>query len=61
LLSHMVSLDARRALCSGDLAGFLERRERDLREYIGDFLDRQAEWEPADRDRPALTSLVVPD
>lgn len=61
LRSHMIGLDAWRDLHSGDTESFLERRDRDLREYIGSFLDRQAEWEPADRDRPALTSLIVPD
>jgi Protein of unknown function DUF262 len=61
LSSHLVSEGALKVLRDGDTGAFLRQREADLSSYVESFLDSRAEWEPSDRDRPALMSLVVPD
>jgi len=61
LRSHLVSTDAQQALRRGDFAQFLRLRETDLRGYVDSFLDSKADWEASDRDRPSLSSLIVPD
>ncbi len=59
LRSHLISSAAARALHQGDLARFLRHRELDLRVHVQRFLDDRAEWDPSDRDRPAIDTLVV--
>jgi hypothetical protein len=61
LRSHLVSERAIQALREGDTGAFLRQREAELSSYVETFLDSQAEWEPSDRDRPSLSSLLVPD
>jgi len=59
LCSHLILPEAHQALRQQDYVGFLHHRERDLGDFIERFLDARAEWQPGDRDRPSLASLVV--
>lgn len=61
LHSHVISLSAQAALRNGNVPDFLRIRESDLRSYIEQFFQQMAAWNPADLDRPALESLVLPD
>lgn len=61
LHSHVISPSAQAALRDGDIPAFLGIRETDLRSYIEQFFQEMAVWNPTDRDRPALESLVLPD
>ncbi len=61
LHSHVISLAAQTALREQDIPGFLRIREADLQSYVEAFFQNMAVWNPADRDRPALESLVLPD
>ncbi len=59
LCSHLISPVSHHALRRQDHAAFLQHRERDLGAFIAEFLDARADWQPGDRDRPSLASLVV--
>jgi hypothetical protein len=61
LASHLVSEQAGDALRRADLDTFILLRHSDLDRYVANFLERRAEWAAADRDRPALATLVVED
>ncbi|UQA55362.1 DUF262 domain-containing protein [Polyangium aurulentum] len=59
LESHGISRTAWKALREGDALGFLEARGERLAAHIEAFIEARAEWDQSDR--PALTSLVIPD
>lgn len=61
LRSLGISREAHHALRHESFAIFLRRREEDLAGYVAQFLDAKAQWGAADRDRPALASLVIVD
>jgi uncharacterized protein YutE (UPF0331/DUF86 family) len=61
LRSHLLSAKSQAALRQGDLPAFLDSRAQDLQAYVASFLHVKADWNAADRDRPALSSLIVAD
>jgi hypothetical protein len=61
LLSHLLSAKSQAALRRGDLPTFLNSRGQDLQTYVASFLQAKADWDATDRDRPALSSLIVAD
>ncbi len=61
LKSHLISGAARDALGRADVVEFLMLRGADLQLYVEDFFQEMAAWNPADRDRPSLDSLVLAD
>lgn len=58
LASHGISPEAWDAFRSGDFARFVARREAVLAELIDAHIAQRASWDPPDRDRPPIATLV---
>jgi len=61
LESHLIDEASLHLLESGDHAGFLAARAARLRGVIEPFVTARCCWDPADNDRPPISSLLVED